>query len=106
MNLFIVVNTVIITNFYYRTPMTHTMPVWLRRFFLQILPRILWMELPKFRGKQLAYDLVPFNNLQQSMIIENPYHKSPDGRKIKTDQVIFDRITWIIKNVISGSSDR
>ncbi len=81
-------NTVVITNFYYRTPMTHTMPVWLRRFFLQILPPILCMELPKLRGKRLEYDLVSCNNLQQSIVIENPYHKSPDGRKIKTDQVI------------------
>jgi hypothetical protein len=82
MNLFIVVNTVVITNFYYRTPMTHTMPFWLRRFFLQILPPILWMEPPKIRGKGLEYDFISFNNLQQSIVFENS-----DERKINMDQV-------------------
>lgn len=38
------VNTVIITNFYYRTPMTHNMPPWLRWFFLQVLPPYLLMS--------------------------------------------------------------
>lgn len=47
------VNTVIITNFYYRTPMTHTMPFWLRKFFVEILPKCLRMKSPKFSSIQL-----------------------------------------------------
>ena len=67
------VNTVIITNFYFRTPMTHTMPRWLRQFFLHILPRLLWMESPKLREKREEYELsLTMNGLERSIIVYNP----------------------------------
>jgi len=67
------VNTVIITNFYYRTPMTHTMPNWLRRVFLHILPRLLWMESPKLRQKREEYELfLTMNTVHSPMILQNP----------------------------------
>ena len=69
----LLVNTVIITNFYFRTPMTHTMPKWLRRVFLHILPRLLWMESPKLREKREEYELsLAVNDPEQSMIVQNP----------------------------------
>lgn len=72
---FVVVNTVIITNFYFRTPMTHTMPKWLRRLFLHILPRLLWMESPKLREKREEYELsLAMTDPEQSMILQNPIH--------------------------------
>ena len=75
LNFFLTVNTVIITNFYYRTPMTHTMPVWLRRVFLHILPRLLWMESLKLREKREEYELSStINNIEQSIILQNPIH--------------------------------
>jgi hypothetical protein len=79
------VNTVVITNFYYRTPMTHTMPVWLKRFFLQILPRLLLIESPKLREKQIEYELLLNNKTVQSIILDNPSHileeTNPDNRR-------------------------
>lgn len=66
-------NTVIITNFYFRTPMTHTMPRWLRQLFLHILPRLLWMESPKLREKREEYELsLTMNGLERSIIVYNP----------------------------------
>lgn len=68
-DLSIEVNTVVITNFYFRTPMTHSMPAWLRRLFLFVLPKILWMDAPSLRENSLVYD-----DRGQSLIIENPAH--------------------------------
>ncbi|CAF1171325.1 unnamed protein product [Adineta ricciae] len=57
LNVLVIINTVIITNFYYRTSMTDTMPNWLREIFLNILPRYLWLESSKLREKRVGYEL-------------------------------------------------
>lgn len=91
MNLFISVNTVIITNFYYRTPVTHSMPVWLRRFFLFVLPPILWMDAPTLRKNSFVD-----NQREQSLVIENPVH---------IDQVTsMPLVSLMIIHSIAGSS--
>ncbi|MBN3310212.1 ACHA3 protein, partial [Amia calva] len=41
-----IVITVFVLNVHYRTPMTHTMPVWVRSVFLSILPKIMLMRRP------------------------------------------------------------
>ncbi|TRY89577.1 hypothetical protein DNTS_010257 [Danionella cerebrum] len=41
-----IVITVFVLNVHYRTPMTHTMPSWVRSVFLQALPRIMLMRRP------------------------------------------------------------
>ena len=38
--------TTIILNLHYRKPSTHRMPGWVRRIFIQKLPRILFMRVP------------------------------------------------------------
>ncbi|XP_061303239.1 neuronal acetylcholine receptor subunit alpha-3 isoform X3 [Pezoporus flaviventris] len=38
--------TVFVLNVHYRTPKTHTMPVWVRTIFLNLLPRIMFMTRP------------------------------------------------------------
>jgi nicotinic acetylcholine receptor len=86
------VNTVIITNFYFRTPMTHTMPNWLRQLFLHILPRLLWMESPKLRDKWQEYELSStINDTSQSVILQNPLHTlnetNNNRQKIKSKQI-------------------
>uniref|UniRef100_A0AAV2LRR2 Neuronal acetylcholine receptor subunit alpha-3-like n=1 Tax=Knipowitschia caucasica TaxID=637954 RepID=A0AAV2LRR2_KNICA len=42
-----IVITVFVLNVHYRTPMTHTMPAWVRSVFLTMLPRIMLMRRPK-----------------------------------------------------------
>ncbi|UJR28220.1 hypothetical protein I4U23_009470 [Adineta vaga] len=75
LNVLVIVNTVIITNFYYRTPMTHTMPGWVRRFFIHILPRLLWMESPKLKAKRQQYEMTTImNKMEKSVILQNPIH--------------------------------
>jgi hypothetical protein len=79
--------------------MTHTMPVWLRRVFLQILPRLLWMESPKLRAKRFEYELLSTDNIEQTIILENPHHKwdetTSDRRQRRRskymNQVIFKK---------------
>ncbi|KAJ8407767.1 hypothetical protein AAFF_G00268110 [Aldrovandia affinis] len=41
-----IVITVFVLNVHYRTPKTHTMPRWVRSFFLGLLPRVLFMTRP------------------------------------------------------------
>ncbi|KAJ8411006.1 hypothetical protein AAFF_G00180410 [Aldrovandia affinis] len=41
-----IVITVFVLNVHYRTPMTHTMPSWVRSVFLRVLPRIMLMRRP------------------------------------------------------------
>uniref|UniRef100_A0A3B3CME3 Cholinergic receptor nicotinic alpha 6 subunit n=1 Tax=Oryzias melastigma TaxID=30732 RepID=A0A3B3CME3_ORYME len=41
-----IVITVFVLNVHYRTPMTHTMPDWVRSVFLGVLPRVMLMRRP------------------------------------------------------------
>ncbi|XP_014681775.1 PREDICTED: acetylcholine receptor subunit alpha-like isoform X2 [Priapulus caudatus] len=40
--------TVYVLNVHYRSPVTHTMAPWVRRVFIQLLPRLLLMRRPQF----------------------------------------------------------
>ncbi|XP_002730866.3 neuronal acetylcholine receptor subunit alpha-2-like [Saccoglossus kowalevskii] len=42
-----IVITVVVLNIHYRTPSTHTMPDWVKRMFLEILPTLLYMKRPE-----------------------------------------------------------
>ncbi|CAF4424752.1 unnamed protein product, partial [Rotaria magnacalcarata] len=42
-----IVVTVVVLNIHFRSPSTHQMPAWVRRVFLHVLPRLLWMRRPK-----------------------------------------------------------
>ncbi|XP_010877120.1 neuronal acetylcholine receptor subunit alpha-3 [Esox lucius] len=42
-----IVITVFVLNVHYRTPKTHTMPRWVRRVFLGLLPRVMFMTRPE-----------------------------------------------------------
>ena len=42
-----VISTIVILNIHYRKPSTHRMAPWVRRFFLQELPRLVLMKVPQ-----------------------------------------------------------
>ncbi|XP_058484557.1 neuronal acetylcholine receptor subunit alpha-3 [Solea solea] len=42
-----IVITVFVLNVHYRTPKTHTMPIWVRSVFLGLLPRVMFMTRPE-----------------------------------------------------------
>jgi hypothetical protein len=42
-----IVVTVVVLNIHFRSPLTHQMPPWVRRVFLHVLPKLLWMRRPK-----------------------------------------------------------
>jgi len=57
MNIITIFCTVVIINYNYRTPRTNKMPYWMRRLFIDILPRILRMERPnKYEREKKNYD--------------------------------------------------
>ncbi|CAF1616070.1 unnamed protein product [Adineta ricciae] len=81
LNVLVIVNTVVITNFYYRTPMTHSMPGWVRRIFIHLLPRLLWMESPKLKAKREEYEMA--NAMEKSVVFQNPTHISTETIQTK-----------------------
>ncbi|CAF0805891.1 unnamed protein product [Adineta steineri] len=105
LNVLVIVNTVIITNFYYRTPMTHSISPWLRRVFIQILPRLLWMESPKLREKHEEFELsTVINNTDKSVIFQNPVHTLNETikKKHKTKSKKIDK-THHVRNESNAS---
>ncbi|CAJ0582785.1 unnamed protein product, partial [Mesorhabditis spiculigera] len=53
LNVITILTTVIVINVYFRGPLTHDMPQWVRRVFLEILPKFMCMKRPK-RIKKMA----------------------------------------------------
>lgn len=47
LNVITILVTVIIINVYFRGPTTHRMPRWVRRAFLDVMPKLLCMQRPK-----------------------------------------------------------
>uniref|UniRef100_A0A3B5KY49 Cholinergic receptor, nicotinic, alpha 6 n=1 Tax=Xiphophorus couchianus TaxID=32473 RepID=A0A3B5KY49_9TELE len=54
-----IVITVFVLNVHYRTPMTHTMPEWVRMVFLGVLPRVMLMRRPIDQGKEVPTPVPP-----------------------------------------------
>ncbi|XP_035507768.1 neuronal acetylcholine receptor subunit alpha-3 [Morone saxatilis] len=49
-----IVITVFVLNVHYRTPKTHTMPCWVRKVFLGLLPRVMFMTRPERDPEQVT----------------------------------------------------
>lgn len=46
--------TVCVLNIHFRTPSTHSMPAWVKRWCIEILPRYLFMNVPQYQSSQQA----------------------------------------------------
>ncbi|CAF0735292.1 unnamed protein product [Rotaria sp. Silwood1] len=56
-----IVVTVVVLNIHFRSPSTHRMPPWVRRVFLHVLPKLLWMPRPN-PINPLSYHLSSINH--------------------------------------------
>ncbi|XP_078092215.1 neuronal acetylcholine receptor subunit alpha-4 [Mustelus asterias] len=61
-----IVITVFVLNVHHRSPHTHTMPAWVRRFFLGFIPRILFMQRPAAVNKTSHKLIVSMNEALSS----------------------------------------
>lgn len=57
-----IIVTVITLNVHFRSPSTHTMSPWVRRVFLNILPKMLLMRRPHLENEKIARTLVRTGN--------------------------------------------
>lgn len=70
MNIVTILNTVIIINWNYRTPRTHTMPKWVRLVFINFLPKVLFMKRPEQEEKSSGGKEPPAKRLAKNMSLE------------------------------------
>ncbi|XP_038630027.1 neuronal acetylcholine receptor subunit alpha-4-like, partial [Scyliorhinus canicula] len=61
-----IVITVFVLNVHHRSPHTHTMPAWVRKLFLDFIPRILFMQRPAAVIKDGNKLIVPTNKVLSS----------------------------------------
>lgn len=53
-----IIITVFVLNVHHRSPQTHSMPQWVRRVFLDLVPRVLFMKRPPGTAKQHCKKLI------------------------------------------------
>jgi nicotinic acetylcholine receptor len=63
-----IVVTVVVLNIHFRSPLTHKMPPWVRRVFLQVLPNLLWMRRPKLVDPLQDHQVSQMNRIKQQTI--------------------------------------
>ncbi|CAF4483327.1 unnamed protein product, partial [Rotaria sp. Silwood2] len=62
-----IVVTVVVLNIHFRSPSTHRMPPWVRRVFLHVLPKLLWMRRPKpINPSNYHLSAISHNRIKQS----------------------------------------
>ncbi|CAF4097839.1 unnamed protein product, partial [Rotaria magnacalcarata] len=91
-----IVVTVTVLNIHFRSPLTHQMPPWVRRVFLQVLPRLLWMRRPK-TVDPLQYQQPIYHAKKHTtskfvvpLLHTKPYKKSQINKRLLRDSS-FDR---------------
>uniref|UniRef100_A0A3P8UNV1 Cholinergic receptor, nicotinic, alpha 4b n=1 Tax=Cynoglossus semilaevis TaxID=244447 RepID=A0A3P8UNV1_CYNSE len=98
-----IIITVFVLNVHHRSPKTHSMPQWVRRIFLDLVPRVLFMKRPPGTAKQHCKKLIEMihhptvisatgnsqafwtgleTGLKQMAQVENTLIKTPDSPSI------------------------
>lgn len=74
--------TVCVLNIHFRTPSTHSMPVWFKRWCVEYLPKYLFVNVPQYQTNQQTYILpeqliYPHN---QAYLGQQPQNQQPSGQ--------------------------
>ncbi|KAK7884811.1 hypothetical protein WMY93_027934 [Mugilogobius chulae] len=78
-----IIITIFVLNVHHRSPQTHTMPQWVRRVFLDLVPRVLFMKRPPGTAKNNCKKLIemmhrpPTTGLKQISQLETTILKTP-----------------------------
>ncbi|XP_051528058.1 neuronal acetylcholine receptor subunit alpha-2-like [Myxocyprinus asiaticus] len=75
-----IIITVFVLNVHHRSPRTHSMPHWVRQFFLHLVPRYLFMKRPPASGKRNCGKLIEMMHKPvglQSMFLRNTILDAP-----------------------------
>uniref|UniRef100_A0A8D0DGY5 Cholinergic receptor, nicotinic, alpha 4b n=1 Tax=Sander lucioperca TaxID=283035 RepID=A0A8D0DGY5_SANLU len=74
-----IIITVFVLNVHHRSPQTHGMPHWVRRVFLDMVPRVLFMKRPPGTAKQNSFWTGLETGLRQMGQVENTLLKTPSN---------------------------
>jgi nicotinic acetylcholine receptor, invertebrate len=85
--------TIFVLNIHHRKPNTHKMPIWMRRVFIEILPKMLRIEKPinKKKREESSTTLSPASrmNIHSEETYDFPIKKSNLKQTNQTIQVMF-----------------
>ncbi|CAJ0928755.1 unnamed protein product, partial [Mesorhabditis belari] len=81
LNVITIVITVVICNIYFRSPLTHRLPPWVRTVFLKWLPSILCMKRPPLDQKHLKRPMIPPRHPGPPLLPQHhhPFCKIPEN---------------------------
>uniref|UniRef100_A0A3B4A1K0 Uncharacterized protein n=1 Tax=Periophthalmus magnuspinnatus TaxID=409849 RepID=A0A3B4A1K0_9GOBI len=99
-----IVITVFVLNVHYRTPMTHTMPDWVRAVFLGVLPKVMLMRRPIDQGCSTSTSVgtgtsLPLPDPPKSPKVPRPLNSPSPVNAVVAVSVVSPEIKQAIESV-------
>lgn len=96
-----IIVTVIVLNVHFRSPSTHTMSPWVRKVFLNILPRLLAMKRPKMDKELSNHMLIRSCNGFETFELFEPFEKTLEysNRYSPEVQKAIDGVRYIAEHL-------
>uniref|UniRef100_A0A667YBZ0 Cholinergic receptor, nicotinic, alpha 4b n=1 Tax=Myripristis murdjan TaxID=586833 RepID=A0A667YBZ0_9TELE len=93
-----IIITVFVLNVHHRSPQTHGMPHWVRRVFLDLVPRVLFMKRPPAAAKDNCKKLIEMMHRPTSISATGNFTKDPSSQK----DAIVPTISPAMQRAIEG----
>lgn len=85
--------TVIVLNVHFRSPSTHTMAPWVRRVFLNVLPRLLVMRRPNLENEQSTGRVIrTCNGVEMTQSYKDMIRRRVEQRKFENSNIFHDPV--------------
>eukprot|EP00105_Crassostrea_gigas_P045118 XP_019929266.1 PREDICTED: acetylcholine receptor subunit alpha-like 1 isoform X1 [Crassostrea gigas] len=85
--------TVIVLNVHFRSPSTHTMAPWVRRVFLNVLPRLLVMRRPNLENEHSTGRVIrTCNGVEMTQSYKDMIRRRVEQRKFENSNIFHDPV--------------